>query len=298
MHGGVVLDVSRLKSIRVLANEGQAVVGAGVLKLELAKALRPHGLLFGPDPSSNPSIGGMASTSGSGMTTLRYGTTRENVLSMLVVTPQGDLLRTRTPVRKSATGLDLNNLYIGSEGTLGVIVELTLRLHRAPAARCGAVIPFRSLDLAAEAVLLILAQRAPTLLRCELLNAEGVRVTNDVFKTTLLEKPTLFLEFAGDLLSVASSDAAACLASISGGAAAPPVSAEGDALDELWEARRGCYLAASRWGGRTPGARSGAKSVVVTDVCVPLAAVPEAISATEEDFNRSGFPAIICAHGK
>jgi len=165
------LDTSRLASITVLPEERLAVVGPGVLKSDLAAALAPYRLCFGPDPASNPSIGGMASTSASGTTTLRYGTTRENVVSALVVTPSGEIIRTRSPVRKSSTGLELNQLYLGSEGTLGVFVELTLRLFPKPAARAGTVLRFESIHAAADAVLAILAAALPTLLRCELLIA-------------------------------------------------------------------------------------------------------------------------------
>ena len=118
-----MIDTCLMKRISCVDGEQLAVVGAGVLKNELNKFLEPLGLIFGPDPSSNPSIGGMASTGGSGMSTLKYGTSKENVRSMTVVTPTGRVIRTRQPVRKSSTGYELNSLYLGAEGTLGVITE-------------------------------------------------------------------------------------------------------------------------------------------------------------------------------
>ena len=306
VRGGLVLDTSRLNSVRVLADESLAVVGPGVRKLELARALAPYKLVFGPDPSSNPSLGGMASTSASGMTTLRYGTTRENVVSMLVVTPQGDAIRTRTAVRKSSTGLELNQLYLGSEGTLGVIVELTLRLHPAPLARAGTLLPFASVAAAAEAVAQLLRAALPTLLRCELLNAEAVACTNKVFKSQFDARPTLFIECAGPAAEDVRRDAAAAarLALRLGGGggggvdAAQPALTEGEALDELWELRRGCYPASLAYRKATGAAPPGAApdKVLITDVCVPLRQLPAVIAATEADFDSAGLLCVICAH--
>ena len=204
--GGVVLDTSLLKSMRAVPGERLAVVGAGVLKNELDRFLRPHGLLFGPDPSSNPSVGGMASTGGSGMSTLKYGTSKENVVSMTVVTPAGRVVKTRQAVRKSSTGYELNALYLGAEGTLGVITELTLRLFPRPKVRCGAVVTFPTVAAAAATVVAAVAANLGTLLRCELMNDEGIRCTNVVFHTTLRESPTLFIEFVGDDRAAAEAD--------------------------------------------------------------------------------------------
>lgn len=213
------------------------------------QALAPHGLLFGPDPSSNPSLGGMASTGGSGMTTLRYGTTRENVVSLEVVTPDGWVLRTRQNVRKSSTGYELNQLYMGSEGTLGIITELVVRLLPAPSLRAGSVVAFPAVRDATRAVVALLRAGAGSLRRCELLNAEGVAVTNLVYGTKLPEHPTLFLEFAGDDLKALERDAALAKGLAEGsGALGWQFAADGEALDELWDARRGCYLAAAKCG--------------------------------------------------
>jgi D-lactate dehydrogenase (cytochrome) len=303
---GVVLDTSRLNTVRVLPDEGLAVVGAGVRKLELKQAAARHGLLFGPDPSSNPSIGGMASTGASGMTTCRYGTTRENVVSMLVVTPAGDVIRTRTAVRKSSTGLELNQLYLGAEGTLGVIVELTLRLFPLPSARTGALLPFGSITDAARAVVQLLLLRPPTLLRCELLNAEAISCTNKVFVTAFAPRPTLFIECADAEQACTRRDAAAAVAlAVRCGADGSAGLTEGDALDDLWELRRGCYPAAMRYRQHSGAAASSASpppligaadKVLITDVCVPLRALPAVIADTEADFERAGLLCVICAH--
>ena len=304
VRGGLVLDTAWLNSVRVFPDESLAVVGPGIRKLELARALAPYKLVFGPDPSSNPSLGGMASTSASGMTTLRYGTTRENVVSMLVVTPAGDIIRTRTAVRKSSTGLELNQLVLGSEGTLAVIVELTLRLHPAPLARAGTLLPFASVAAAAEAVAQLLRAALPTLLRCELLNAEAVVCTNKVFKSQFDARPTLFIECAGAAAEDVRRDATAAarlalrLGGGGGADAAQPALTEGDALDELWELRRGCYPASLAYRKTTGATPPGAPpdKVLITDVCVPLRQLPAVIAATEEDFESAGLLCVICAH--
>ena len=194
-----VICTERLRRLEILSEDTplMAIVGAGVYKNELNKFLEPHGLLFGPDPSSNPTLGGMASTGGSGMSTLRFGTMKENVVSLVVVTPQGDILRTRRAVRKSSSGYELTQLYMGSEGTLGIICELTIRLQRIQPCRSGGLISFPDTKSAVNTVVGALRADPATLLRCELLNAEGVRCTNTIFKTDLPCSPTLFLELRG-----------------------------------------------------------------------------------------------------
>lgn len=231
-----------------------------VLAARPAQALQPHGLLFGPDPSSNPSLGGMASTGGSGMTTLKYGTTRENVVSLEVVTPQGRAFRTRQNVRKASTGYELNQLYMGSEGTLGVITELCVRLFPAPPLRAGAVVAFPAVGHATRAVVQLLRAGSASLRRCELLNAEGVAVTNAVYGTHLPARPTLFLEFAGDDAGALERDAAAARGLAErNGAVGWQFAADGHAIDDLWDARRGCYLAAAKCAERASARRRGSR---------------------------------------
>ena len=172
--GGVVLDVSLLKTMSMDEMQRTATVGAGVLKNELNTFLEPYGFIFGPDPSSNPSVGGMASTGGSGLSTLKYGTSKENIVSMKVVTPKGECIETRRNVRKSSTGYELNALFLGAEGTLGVITELTVKLFPIPKTRVGAVVQFETVRDAAETVVLARNANLEKLLRCEMLNSEGV----------------------------------------------------------------------------------------------------------------------------
>jgi len=206
-QGGVVLNLMKMKSKELMSEELMARVGPGVKKAELNEWLEPHGLLFGPDPASNPSVGGMASTRGSGLSTIMYGTTKENVVSLVVVTPQGKIVRTRQCVRKSSTGYDLTQLYIGSEGTLGIIVELVLRLRPIPAVRCGAMAVFPDVSSAARAVSQAVRSNLGCICRCELLNADGIRATNKKFDTALQEMPTVFLEFRAEQVAPCRQDA-------------------------------------------------------------------------------------------
>eukprot|EP00873_Tetraselmis_striata_P021924 jgi/Tetstr1/442188/TSEL_030338.t1 len=294
-RGGVVLSTAALQTLRLHKDDMVCTVGAGVKKAALNDFLRPHGLLFGPDPSSNPAVGGMASTGGSGMSTLKYGTTRENVVSMLVVTPQGEVLRTRQVVRKSSTGYDLNNLYIGAEGTLGIICELVVKVWPLPSVRSGGTLEFSSVDQACRCVVQLVRSLPPALLKCEMLNAEGVRATNAVFNTSLAPTPTLFLELVGhaaaDKAALAEQWAQIATLARANGARAASFAEDGDALDGLWDARRGCYIAAGMYRQRKGGDR-----VLLTDVCVPLTRLAECVSKTEAIFTRGGFPCVMCCH--
>lgn len=294
--GGVVVDTSALRGIEVFAADGVARVGAGVKKSELNAALAPHGFQFGPDPSSNPSIGGMASTGGSGLSTLKYGTSKENIRSMVVVTPDGAIVRTRAEVRKSSTGYELNALYLGAEGTLGIITELTVRLVPLPKVRCGAVVRFRDVGAAGKTVAEATAMNLTTLLRCELMNDEGIKVTNVVFKTSLPCEPTLFLEFVGNRNDEMFADWDAFLSrAMANGSTSHEFAKDGAELDELWDARRGCYLGAMRYRGLEAGTKAKEK-VYVGDVCVPASRLAECISVTEREFKKARFPCVICAH--
>jgi len=291
--GGIVMCTDKLKSVTVHPHDLLAVVGAGVRKNELNKKAAEHGLVFGPDPSSNPSIGGMASTGGSGMTTMKWGTSKENVLSLKVATPQGQLVTTRAPVRKSSTGYELTQVYCGSEGTLGIICELTVKLRRIQPVRCGALVRFPNTASAAAAVVDILKQDLVSLLKCEMLNSQGVSVTNKMFGTDLPSVPTLFWEFRADALPVVSRDyGTAKRIAVSHGAKEEEMqfADDGQVMDSLWEARRGCYLASLRYRKQVN------EKVLITDVCVPLTKLTQCIESTESDFMDAGFPCIICAH--
>jgi|TARA_B110000977_G_scaffold110585_1_gene143733 D-lactate dehydrogenase (cytochrome) len=191
------------------------------------------------------------------MSTLRYGTSKENIVSMRVVTCEGRVLRTRRNTRKNATGYELNALYIGAEGTLGVITELTVRTFPRPKRRIGAVVTFADVKSASEVVVEATSKNLCSLLRCELLNDEGVRCTNAVFKTNLKETTTLFLEFISAKgiddntpdLDWAQMEQI-CHAH---GSTSTQFAPDAEALDALWDARRGCYLAALKYRGVVDG---------------------------------------------
>lgn len=239
----------------------------------------------------SPSVGGMASTRGSGLSTLMYGTTAENVVTLKVVTPEGKLVQTRRRVRKSSTGYEMTQLYVGSEGTLGIIVELTLKLWTIPTVRCGAFVRFESLHDAATATIALVHASLPTLCRCELLNSEGVKATNKKFGTNLKPSPTIFLEYRGDSLDICKSEAARGQAVMEANEAkAYTFAGKGSELDKLWEARRGCYLASISYDDRK------GNKVFISDTCVPISNVAQMISETEDDFTQKKFPCIICAH--
>ncbi|AYU80514.1 D-lactate dehydrogenase-like protein [Leishmania donovani] len=293
--GGIVIDTDRLTRMDFDLDNSCVWVGAGVRKMTLNKAAAKHGFVFGPDPSSNPCVGGMVATSGSGMCTLRYGTTRENVLSLRVVTPQGTVVQTRQVVRKSSAGLELTQLYIGSEGTLGVICEVCFRLFPIQKCSSGGVGFFDTTHAAVRAVVALKQQGVPhTLLRCELLNKESVAAANSYNKTNLRVSACVLLEFVcdnegrrhihGDYKKVA-----AVFKKF--GAKEIRYLKDGKAMDTVWEARRSCFFSAMH-----AGKTKSAQKVITTDVCVPISRLAECVEATEEDFKQNSRPCLICAH--
>eukprot|EP01065_Artemidia_motanka_P005874 TRINITY_DN12849_c0_g1_i2.p1 TRINITY_DN12849_c0_g1~~TRINITY_DN12849_c0_g1_i2.p1 ORF type:complete len:480 (+),score=142.38 TRINITY_DN12849_c0_g1_i2:56-1495(+) len=296
-QGGVVVDTRLLNRIEILPNEAPpcARVGAGVLKDELDTVAEEYGLCFGPDPSANPSVGGMASTSGSGLTTLRYGTTRENVLAVECVLPDGSVLNTRRgPVRKSSSGYDLAQLLIGAEGTLGVITALTVRLWPRPTERCGALCGFSTTLPAAQAVATLLKAQLTTLTRCEFINAQQIEANNRMtVRGRLPTRPTLMLEFSHTRhREPCTQDAETARRIVAKhGAEGWTFAANASDFAALWAARRACYPAALRYRGTPGGDRS-----LATDVCVPLSQLPRVIDETERDFASVGVPCLICAH--
>ncbi|KPA80297.1 D-lactate dehydrogenase-like protein [Leptomonas pyrrhocoris] len=293
--GGIVIDTELLKRLEFDLENACVWVGAGVRKAALNKAAAKHGFLFGPDPSSDPFVGGMVACSGSGMCTLRYGTTRENVLSLRVVTPAGDVLQTRQVVRKSSAGLELTQLYIGSEGTLGVVCEVCFRLFPIQKYNAGAVCVFDSTTSAVKAVVAMKEGDVPhTLLRCEMMNKEGVTAANSFSGTHLPEAPMVLLEFVSndrrrrDLYNDFKKVSAVFKKH---GARELRYLKDGKALDSAWESRRNCLFSAMH-----SDKAKGLQHVITTDVCVPISRLAECVTATEEDFKKEKVPCLICAH--
>ncbi|MBC7133246.1 MAG: FAD-binding protein [Roseovarius sp.] len=286
--GGVVVDFSRMNRVLEVAQADMvARVQPGVTREALNEELRATGLMFPVDPGANASLGGMASTRASGTTAVRYGTMRDNVLGLEVVTAAGEVIRTGTAARKSSAGYDLTGLFVGSEGTLGLITELTLRLHGQPEAVSAAVCAFETVADAVQTVIDTIQCGIP-MARIELLDTDSVRAVNAYAKMTLPEKPHLLLEFHGSSAGVAEqAEAFGALAADHRGSGFDWAT-QPEARKALWTMRHNAYYAvlASR-----PGARA-----IVTDICVPISRLAEAIEETRADLAGSGIHGPILGH--
>jgi D-lactate dehydrogenase (cytochrome) len=286
--GGVCLDMSRMTRILRLSVEDMDVhVEAGVTRLQLDKKLQPEGVFFPVDPGADATIGGMIATGASGTTTVRYGGMRENTLSLTVVTADGEVVRTRSRARKSSAGYDLTRLFVGSEGTLGVITEAVLRVHPVPEAMSAAVCSFRTLEDAVECAVQTMQSAVPVA-RIELLDPVSIEAVNKRSGLELPVLPTLFLEFHGTPGEVA--EHARTVQEIAAGldtAGFEWAADEGDRV-RLWESRHRAYEAAL---ALRPGAGG-----LITDVCVPISALARCIHETSADLAASGFVAPLIGH--
>ncbi|MEJ5978102.1 FAD-linked oxidase C-terminal domain-containing protein [Novosphingobium sp. PS1R-30] len=288
VRGGVSLDLSQMTQIvAVNAEDFDCTVQAGVRREELNQYLRDTGLFFPIDPGANATIGGMASTRASGTNAVRYGTMRDAVLSLTVVTPQGEVIKTARRARKSAAGYDLTRLYVGSEGTLGVITEVTLRLHPIPETISAAVCGFETLQGAVDTVVQSIQLGVP-LARVEILDDMQIRACNKWSKLDLPEVTTLFFEFHGSPAGVAEQvETVGQLAAANGGGNFQWASTQ-EERTRLWKARHEAYYAAVNL-------RSGAIGWA-TDVCVPISRLPECITQTKADLATASVPGTIVGH--
>lgn len=287
-YGGICISTREMNQIIAVHPEDfDAQVGAGVTRLTLNSHIRDLGLFFPVDPGADASLGGMASTRASGTNAVRYGTMRDNVLSVTAVLANGEIIKTSTRAKKSSAGYDLTRLLVGAEGTLGIITDLTVRLHGIPEAISAAVCPFPTVGAACEAAISAVQAGIPVA-RVELLDEVQIRGCNLHARLGLPEVPTLFLEFHGTPGSVAeqAETFGAIAESLGGGPFAWATAQE--ERTRLWKARHEVYWAQL-------ALRPGAKTFS-TDVCVPLSRLAECVVATKEDIVRSGIVCCILGH--
>lgn len=288
LAGGVVVDFRAMAAVLDLRPEDRLVrVQPGITREALNHALRATGLMFPVDPGANASLGGMAATRASGTTAVRYGTMRDNVRGLEVVLADGRVIRTGTGAPKSAAGYDLTALVVGSEGTLGLITELTLRLHGQPEAVMTAVAAFPSVGAAVDCVIATM-QMGLTPARIEFLDAETVAACNAWSRLTLPPAPQLLVEFHGHPEGLAEDVRRFRAIAADFGADGLDWADRQEDRTRLWAARHAAYRAilASR-----PGAKA-----VVTDVCVPISRLAEAVEETRADIAASGIAGPILGH--
>ena len=288
VQGGISLDLSRMTQILAVNAEDLTVtVQAGVTREQLNRDIRDTGLFFPIDPGANASLGGMAATRASGTNAVRYGTMRENVLGLTVVTAAGELVHTGTRAKKSSAGYDLTRLFVGSEGTLGVMTEITLKLYPLPEAVSAAICHFPSIDAAVRTTIQIIQMGVP-IARCELLDAHAIRAVNRHSKLTLAEQPMLLMEFHGSEAGVAEQAemVQAIAAEFGGGGFEWATTPE--ARSKLWTARHQAYFAALQ---TRPGCRCQS-----SDTCVPISKLAESINESVAEAEASGIPYWIVGH--
>ncbi len=286
--GGISIDLSQMdKILSVNAEDLDCTVQAGVTRVELNEYLRDTGLFFPIDPGANASIGGMASTRASGTNAVRYGTMREVVMGVTVVMADGRIVRTARRAKKSSAGYDLTRLMVGSEGTLGIMTEITLKLFGIPEVIAAAVCSFDTLEGACDATIMTIQTGIPVA-RIELLDEVMVRGSNAYSHLDLAEKPTLFLEFHGSEASVKEqSERFAEIASEFGGSDFDWATRAEDRT-KLWTARHDAFWAAKQM---APG-----KEGVASDVCVPISRLAECVMETKADIDASGLIGPIVGH--
>jgi len=286
--GGVCIDCSRMNRVlRVNVEDMDVTVQAGVTRKQLNEEIRHTGLFFPVDPGADATLGGMASTRASGTNAVRYGTMRENVLSLTVVTADGRVMRTSRRSRKSAAGYDLTRLFVGSEGTLGVITEVTLRLYAIPQAISAAVCSFKDMAGAVNTVIQTLQSGIP-IARSEALCATTMRAINSYNKTAYKEQPTLWLEFHGTEAGVVEQAGLVQEIAREHGGEDFEWATKPEDRNRLWSARHQAFFAGLQL---RPGSRA-----VSTDVCVPISRLTECIVETTQDIEKASMPIPLFGH--
>lgn len=287
-QGGISLDLSGMNQvIAIHAEDGDATVQAGVTRMQLNNALKGTGLFFPIDPGADATIGGMAATRASGTNAVRYGTMKDNVLATTTVLADGRVLKTGGRARKSSAGYDLTRLLVGSEGTLGIMAELTVKLYPIPEAISAAVCTFPDIESAVQTVIQTIQLGVPVA-RIELLDTLSLKAINQFSKTTLAEAPTLFFEFHGSPAGV--EEQAETVQAIAGelGGANFAWATRPEDRSRLWQARHDAYFACLQL---KPGCRC-----FPTDVCVPISRLAECVAATYEDIAQVSIPIALFGH--
>ena len=287
-QGGISLDLSGMNEVLAIhAEDGDAVVQAGVTRKQLNDALKGTGLFFPIDPGADATLGGMAATRASGTNAVRYGTMKDNVLATTTVLADGRVMKTGGRSRKSSAGYDLTRLLVGSEGTLGVMTELTVKLYPIPEAMSAAVCTFPSIEAAVQTVIQTIQLGVPVA-RIELLDALSLKAINLFSKTTLAEAPTLFFEFHGSPAGV--EEQAQTVQAIAGelGGTDFEWATRPEDRSRLWQARHDAYFACLQL-------KSGCRSFP-TDVCVPISRLAECIADTQADIAQVSIPIALFGH--
>ncbi len=288
VQGGISIDVSRMnKVLHINAEDLTVTVQPGVTRKQLNEEVKSTGLFFPIDPGADATLGGMSATRASGTNAVRYGTMRENVLALEVVTANGEVIRTGTRAKKSAAGYDLTRLMVGSEGTLGVITEVTVKLYPLPEAISAAVCSFPSIEAAVRTTIEIIQMGIP-IARVELIDANTCRMVNAHSKLTLREEPMLLMEFHGSPSSV--KEQAEMVQELAGNHL-------GNAFEwantpeertRLWTARHNAYFAAIQ---SKPGCRA-----ISTDTCVPISKLADCLLESVAEADASGIPYFLVGH--
>ena len=288
VQGGISLDVSRMNRVLAINAEDLTVtVQPGVTRKQLNEAVKDQGLFFPIDPGADASLGGMTATRASGTNAVRYGTMRENVLALEVVTAAGEVIRTGTRAKKSSAGYDLTRLMVGSEGTLGVITEISLKLYPLPEAISAAICSFPTIEAAVRTVIQIIQLGVP-IARCELIDAGTVRVVNAHSKLGLREEHMLLMEFHGSPAGVKEQAETVQEIATEFGGNAFEWATTPEERTRLWTARHNAYFAAIQ---SKPGCRA-----ISTDTCVPISRLADCLLDSVAEADASGLPYFLVGH--
>ena len=288
LQGGISLDMNRMNRVlSVNAEDLNAVVQPGITRVALNEELRATGLFFSVDPGANASIGGMTATRASGTTAVRYGTMRDNVLALEAVMADGTIIRTGSKARKSSTGYDLNHLLVGSEGTLGIITEVTVKLHGIPEATLAATCRFPSVEDAVNCVILTIQSGLP-MARIELVDEQMVRGFKAYSGADLPEVPHLFLEFHGSPAAVKEQSETFAEIATDFGVEGWKTATTTEERSALWAMRHNSHYASAALG------KGG--HIWPTDVCVPISCLAEAVVQAQEDAVKFGLTSTIVGH--